>query len=682
MTRTGRLGRTMSGLAGALALAVALTACGSATDAPATTAAASATSESAAPAATTAASTEVAAVPDGTPATVEDAAAGNAATHLDEADLEWDPADETAITLTGETTTITEPGTYRVTGSISDGQLVIDSSASGLVRVILDGVDISSSSSAAVLVAEADEVMIVLADGSTNTLSDADSYAEDAEVNAALFSTAPLTITGTGALTVTGNGNDGITSKDGLVIDAGAITVTAADDAVRGKDYLVVRDGTLVLTAGGDGLSSDNDSDASLGYVLVEGGSITIDAELDGIQAFTDVILAAGTVDITAGDDGVNAGTLVFVADPSITVTAGGDGIHSDLMLVTTGGDIDVAGSTEGLEAVSMTIAGGVIDVVATDDGINIAGEVTDASAYLLTLTGGTVNVTAQGDGLDANGSIAMSGGTLTITGPTSDGNGAIDFDGSFDISGGTLLALGSSGMAMAPDASSAQASILAALGTAYPAGSVVTVLADDGAAAGDVHRHSGASARSHTPTRRWCRASRTPSRWTARRSGPPWRASTPPEAVPEAAVRVSGPDGCRVSPGRRHVLRCLPGTHAGAHRRLEDVPAAGVVHEVGADRHEVLRARAHHADVHAGRPDDGGLGPGCLGDLGAPATLQAGGDGVRMVHGERDHGGDDVHLVEPGVRDHVDRRRGHRTAVDVRSAVDGDRREPARDRA
>ena len=83
-------------------------------------------------------------------------------------------------------------------------------------------------------------------------LSDTASYAEDADVNATLFSEADLTITGEGSLTVVGNGNDGITSEDDLVILSGTLTVDAVDDGVRGKDSLTIEGGALDVTAGGD----------------------------------------------------------------------------------------------------------------------------------------------------------------------------------------------------------------------------------------------------------------------------------------------------------------------------------------------------------------------------------------------------------------------------------------------
>ena len=133
--------------------------------------------------------------------------------------------DSSAVTVSGSTVTITAAGTYRITGSLDDGQVVVDSTGDGTVRVILNGVDISSSTTSPLVVTDAQDAVIELADGTRNTLSDAITYvypdAATDEPNAALFSTADLTINGTGSLTINGNSNDGITSKDGLVIESG-----------------------------------------------------------------------------------------------------------------------------------------------------------------------------------------------------------------------------------------------------------------------------------------------------------------------------------------------------------------------------------------------------------------------------------------------------------------------------
>src|SRR6478609_1975154 len=60
-------------------------------------------------------------------------------------------------------------------------------------------------------------------------------------------------------------------------------------------------------------------------------------------------------------------------------------------------------------------------------------------------------------------------------------GNGALDVNGSFTISGGTLLAVGSSGMAVPLEASSAQGWVAATITAAQPAGTVVHIVAADG---------------------------------------------------------------------------------------------------------------------------------------------------------------------------------------------------------
>ena len=91
-------------------------------------------------------------------------------------------------------------------------------------------------------------MVVLLADGSTNTLSDGAAYTsadgEEDGPTAALFSSAELTIAGTGALTVKGNSNDGIAARTGSSSPAARSRSRRVDDGIRGKDYLVVTGGT------------------------------------------------------------------------------------------------------------------------------------------------------------------------------------------------------------------------------------------------------------------------------------------------------------------------------------------------------------------------------------------------------------------------------------------------------
>lgn len=483
------------------------------------------------------------------PDSVAAALAENSTVHEDATDYVWENAAEvpivlngSAITANGEgvsmagsTATITAAGVYRLSGSLADGQIIVNTTGKEVVRLILDGVDLRSTTSAPLYIQAAEEVVIVLAENSQNALTDGESYvfasAEEDEPNAALFSTADLTIYGTGALTVNGNYNDGIASKDGLLITSGKITVNAVDDGIRGKDYLVVKDGTLAVTAGGDGLKSDNEEEADRGYIAIEAGSITVTAGGDAIQAQTDVMISGGEFDLTAGggstaqvaetesakgikatvtvnidggtftldtaDDALHSNGSLTVNGGAFQIASGDDGIHADTSLTINAGDIQITRSYEGLESAVITLNAGNINVVASDDGINIAGGMDRsgmnpggrmmpggqgqdsfayAGSYYLYIHGGYIVVEAAGDGLDVNGAIEMTGGTVLVNGPTEQMNGALDYDGSFNLSGGFFVAAGSSGMAQAPGTSSSQATVLIYLNGAQPGGTLVHI--------------------------------------------------------------------------------------------------------------------------------------------------------------------------------------------------------------
>lgn len=247
------------------------------------------------------------------------------ASHAESGDLAYDADAAVTITLAdgastssstsgvaidGDTVTISAAGTYVLSGTLSDGRIVVASDADGTVKLVLDNASVTSSSGSAFVITAADEAVVVLADGTSNSLADGTGYdtsADDAP-NAALFSMADLTIGGAGSLTVTGNTNDGIAGKDGLVIQGGTITVTAVDDGIRGKDYLIVEDATVSVDAKDDALKSDNEADDTVGYVLIKSGTVTLAAGDDGIHAEGDLAIQGegDRVDIERGPGGLD----------------------------------------------------------------------------------------------------------------------------------------------------------------------------------------------------------------------------------------------------------------------------------------------------------------------------------------------------------------------------------------
>ncbi len=318
---------------------------------------------------------------------------------IDEADLSLDLADAIDVSLAdgaseggsgvsvdGDTVTISAAGTYQVSGTLTSGSLVIDA-PDAVVELVLDGVDITAANVAAVNVVEAEQVVLWLADGTDNVLADAagatvDETVEDAP-NATLYSTADLWVAGEGALSVTAHAADAITSKDTLVMTGGDVTVTAADDGVRGKDHVVITGGTLTADVQGDAVRSDNESvadepDAAVGVVWIDGG----------------------TLDLTSGSDAVDAARQVTVLSGDLTVAAGDDGLHSDNVLRIAGGTVTITESVEGIEGAYMSLSGGDVSVVSTDDGINVAGGVealTDTAAETTTAEDPDAGAAASG---------------------------------------------------------------------------------------------------------------------------------------------------------------------------------------------------------------------------------------------------------------------------------------------
>ncbi len=330
--------------------------------------------------------------------------------------------------------TISSAGTYGISGTLKDGQIIIDASKEDNVKLVLNGVNISCSNSAPIYVKNAKNAYLVLADGSENIVTDGENYVFEDETsdepNATIFSKDDLFISGTGKLTVNSNYNNAITSKDDLEIEAANIDITSVADGIRGKDSITISSGNININATGDGMKSNNSEDAQKGYVLIKGGTINITSGEDGIQAETNATITGGDLTINSGggsensskssswgnfgkqmfgqnndtateedipsakgikgsvlvkidggninidsaDDSIHSNGNVEINGGNINISSGDDGIHGDSTIDINSGEINITKSYEGIEAETININDGNIKVVASDDGINAAG--------------------------------------------------------------------------------------------------------------------------------------------------------------------------------------------------------------------------------------------------------------------------------------------------------------------
>lgn len=355
------------------------------------------------------------------------------------------------VAISGDTITITEEGTYILRGSLSNGQIIVDAD-SEKVQLVLDNVTIANESSAAIYVKQADKVFITLTPDSENTLSTTGEFVaiDDNNIDGVIFSKGDLTLNGNGSLTISCAAGHGIVSKDDLVITSGTYNITAKSHALEGKDSVRIADGTFTLTSGKDGIHADNEDDETKGFIYIADGTFTITCDSDALDATSDIQILGGSFTIQAGDDGMHADGALRIAD----------------------GTIQIAESCEGLEGKTIEIEGGEIHVTASDDGLNatdgsgssamgFGGNGSAGDDVYVSISGGKLYVNAGGDGLDSNGNLYVSGGETYVSGPTSDGDGALDYEGDAQITGGIVVAAGSSGMAVNFGENSTQGSIL-----------------------------------------------------------------------------------------------------------------------------------------------------------------------------------------------------------------------------
>ena len=395
--------------------------------------------------------------------------------------------DSDGVTIDGDTITITKEGVYVLSGTLTNGQIIVDTEQTAKVQLVLNGVTVNCDTSAAVYVKQADKVFLTLAKGTANKLSNKEDFVaiDDNDIDAVIFSKDDLTCNGSGTLEVSATYGHGIVSKDDLKITGGTYQVTAAGHALSANDSVRLKNADLTLTAGKDGIQAENTEDTALGYFYMESGAVRITAEGDGIDASGTAEIKDGTVDITSGggasnaetkqeqfgkqfrtqqeavqsdssaasakgikadggvqisggtvtlncaDDALHSNTDVTVSGGTITVQTGDDGVHADNTVTIQNGSVKITKSHEGLEGQVIDISGGEISVVADDDGLNASGG-SDQSG----VSGGMIK---DEFAVQQNSVIRISGGKITID---ASGDG-VDSNGSIEVTGGETYVAG-----------------------------------------------------------------------------------------------------------------------------------------------------------------------------------------------------------------------------------------------
>lgn len=370
--------------------------------------------------------------------------------------------DSKKVTVDGSVITITGEGDYLLEGALSDGRIVVDVDKNEKVQLVLNGVALTSKTSAAIYVKKADKVFITLADGTKNTLANGGTFeaVDDNNIDAVIFSKDDLTLNGTGELSVNAPAGHGIVSKNDLVVTNGTYEITASSHGMTGKDSVAVADGNFYITAGKAAVKSVNDDDLTQGNISITGGAFTLSAGSDGITALNELNISGGRIVIDALNEGLEARVL-NLSGGELEITAQDDGLNATDKRT----DIDTDTGTEAETAAD----------------IRRGGKGKSHSEASIKISGGVIRIDAEGDGVDSNGSFYMSGGELYVAGPSSGGDSALDYDIEASISGGIVVAADQSGMAQNFGEASTQGAILVNTSAQNAAGSDIVLLDSEG---------------------------------------------------------------------------------------------------------------------------------------------------------------------------------------------------------
>jgi len=354
-------------------------------------------------------------------------------------------ASSDSVKISGSTVQITEEATYVISGELTDGMLIVNAPDTAKLQIVLNGVNITSKTSAALYILEADKVFVTLAEGTSNALTNGGSFTaiDDNNIDGALFSKQDLTLNGTGSLTITSPAGHGIVCKDDLIVTGGTYTIHSASHAIDANDSVRISETSFMMDAGKDAIHCENTEDAEKGFIYISSGTIQAEAEGDGIAASSYLQIEGGAFDLLIGGGsengakassgnyggfmggghggmrpggnqnttttedsvsmkGLKAANSVLISGGTFKIDSADDSIHSNVSVIINGGTFTLASGDDAIHAEdTLTITSGKIDVSESYEGLE---------ALHIKINGGDIKLVASDDGLNAAGGTDQSG--------------------------------------------------------------------------------------------------------------------------------------------------------------------------------------------------------------------------------------------------------------------------------
>jgi len=353
--------------------------------------------------------------------------------------------DSDVVKISGSKITITDEGTYIISGTLKDGMVVVDADKTDKIQIVLNGAEISSSTSAALYVLKADKVFVTTAAKSENTLSNGGTYKaiDKNNIDSVIYSKEDLTLNGEGSLTINAKAGHGIVSKDSLVLTSGEYSITAESHGLSGKDDVSVADGSYKIVSGKDGIHAENTDDESLGFVYIKDGTFDITSEGDGISgaAFGQIENGSFTIKTGGGCEAAKVKTEQNMGDMRMQDAHNhGPGMRDARRPEQQGDGADMPSDVpSGRPDMPSDAPEGKTDIPSdkqedsdSNNTISIKGIKASGDLYL---DGGEFEINSEDDSLHSNSNIKITKGTYKLA----SGDDGIHADSDVAISDGTV---------------------------------------------------------------------------------------------------------------------------------------------------------------------------------------------------------------------------------------------------
>ncbi len=388
--------------------------------------------------------------------------------------------DSNAVSVNKGIITISEEATYYFTGTLNDGMIYINADEKAKIRLIFDGVNITSNTNAPLYILSCDKVFVTLSEESENSLINGGNFTsgDGNNVDGAVFSKQDLTFNGNGSLTVSSPSAHAVVCKDDLVFISGKYTLNSASHGIDANDSVRVGNAELTVSSGKDGIHCENSDNGEKGFIYIENGSFNIKSEGDGISAGNTLEIRNGSFNIVSGGGSVNAqkktsdnwgGFMGGMGGPpgrpgeknnptaeNTNDTADSEsikGIKASGSMLISGGSFNIDSADDAIHGNSdITVSGGDFTIKTGDDGFH-ADETLTVTGCNMTISesyeglealhvkvqGGNILLKADDDGINAAGG-TDSGGQGGVRGPDMFGGGMSSGNGSIVISGGNIF--------------------------------------------------------------------------------------------------------------------------------------------------------------------------------------------------------------------------------------------------